>query len=221
MFAHFLASLHNVLHRCDELGRPSSSIYDYIPTWYHEFIYNMQYFLAFFFSIDFLSQSFLFLLLLLLCHFNHDFPMSIYLLATFFLRCFRLPLNLFVNTHFYAHELFFGGNNKRYIFNTFVLYPREMQTRSYLLFWFFFLSLPNTLSKIPNILPLTLTWSGFHIYFFNSLSLSLLLCHSFQAALILSKAEYMKIKLTALIFREWIAWSTEQKLLESNYYSTL
>lgn len=58
MFAHFLASLHNVLHRCDELGRPSSSIYDYIPTWYHEFIYNMQYFLASFFSIDFLSQSF-------------------------------------------------------------------------------------------------------------------------------------------------------------------
>lgn len=25
----------------------SSPIYDYIPTWYHEFIYNMQYFLSF------------------------------------------------------------------------------------------------------------------------------------------------------------------------------
>lgn len=127
MFDHFLALLHNVSHHsllftgCNVAFPPLSSIYDYIPTWYHEFIYNMQYFLSFaFVAIDFLLKS-LFYLLFSFCYFQAFYIFTLVLCfyrnACFCHRksffSFAISVHRLSNTLF-ARELYWG----QYFFTT-------------------------------------------------------------------------------------------------------
>lgn len=126
-----------------------------------------------FFSIDFLSQSFVF--------FSFSFFFFSFVTLNTISRCqyiFRPLLGftlrwIYSLTHTFVPINFVEGNNRRYIFYTVKLYPREMQTRSYLLFWLFFSFLfvkhnfhnfkysafNLNLKRLPYIFPLSTSFS--------------------------------------------------------------